>query len=75
MFWRFGFHSASAIDGLLDREGVTLEDLFEEEEIIQEVKSHNSKLVDFLCKPEILAQLVSYIWEKVDSLDETKRYK
>ncbi|KAJ3116164.1 hypothetical protein HDU96_010273 [Phlyctochytrium bullatum] len=46
MFWRFGFHSASAIDALLDKENLTLEELFEEEELLQECKSHNAKLIE-----------------------------
>ncbi|KAI8814145.1 SIT4 phosphatase-associated protein-domain-containing protein [Cladochytrium replicatum] len=73
MFWRFGFHTASAIDGLLDKEGVTLEDLFEEEELLQECKSHNTKLVEFLCKPDILSQLVGLITR--EDLEESKRYR
>ncbi|KAJ3039005.1 hypothetical protein HDV00_012692 [Rhizophlyctis rosea] len=73
MFWRFGFTSASAIDGLLDKEGVTLEELFEEEELLQECKAHNAKLIEFLCKPEILNQLLAYI--TMEDLDEAKRFK
>jgi cellobiose-specific phosphotransferase system component IIC len=34
MFWRFGFHNASAIDGILDKEGVTLDDIMREEELV-----------------------------------------
>lgn len=46
MFWRFGFHNPSAVDTLLDREDVTLEEVLEEEELLQEAKSHNQRLVD-----------------------------
>ena len=46
MFWRFGFHPVSAIDSLLDKDSVTLQELFELEEVLQECKSQNSKLVD-----------------------------
>ncbi|KAJ3059862.1 hypothetical protein HK102_009788, partial [Quaeritorhiza haematococci] len=73
MFWRFGFHTASPIDGLLEKEGVTLEELFEEEELLQECKSHNAKLVDFFCKPDVLTQLVGYI--TANDLPESKRFK
>ncbi|TPX57476.1 hypothetical protein PhCBS80983_g03815 [Powellomyces hirtus] len=73
MFWRFGFHSASAIDGLLDKEGVTLEELLEEDEMLQECKAHNTKLVEFLSKPEMLKQLLGYIM--AEDLDENKRFK
>ncbi|KAJ3160426.1 hypothetical protein HDU86_000760 [Geranomyces michiganensis] len=73
MFWRFGFHSASAVDGLLDKEGVTLEELLEEDEMLQECKAHNTKLVDFLCKPDVLKQLLGFIM--AEDLDEAKRFK
>lgn len=46
MFWRFGFQNPSAIDTLLDREDIELEDILEEEDLLQEAKSHNQKLVD-----------------------------
>ncbi|KAJ1564624.1 hypothetical protein HK096_007056, partial [Nowakowskiella sp. JEL0078] len=73
MFWRFGFHTASPIDGLLDKEGLTLDDLFEEEELLQECKAHNTKLIDFLCKPEILSQLLLFITTEIQ--DDNKKFK
>ncbi|KAI9352197.1 SIT4 phosphatase-associated protein-domain-containing protein [Obelidium mucronatum] len=73
MFWRFGFHPASNVDALLEKEGVTLEELFEEEELLQECKSHNSKLIEFLCRPEILQQLLNTII--TENPDETKKFK
>lgn len=45
MFWRFGFNS-STLDTLLDKEDVTLEEVLEEEDLLQEAKSMNPKLVD-----------------------------
>ncbi len=53
MFWRFGFQSASVIDALLQKEGVVLEDIIGEEELIQEVKAQNAKLLD-LYSPQII---------------------
>ena len=48
-FWRtFGFHTVSAIDTILDKEEHTLEELLDEEEILQEVKSQNKRLLE-LC--------------------------
>lgn len=35
MFWRFGFHSTSTIDGLLEKEGLQLTELLDEEELLQ----------------------------------------
>ncbi|KAJ3023801.1 hypothetical protein HKX48_000935 [Thoreauomyces humboldtii] len=73
MFWRFGFHSASAVDGLLEKEGVTLEEILEEDEMLQECKAHNTKLVEFLGKPEVLKELLGYIMS--EDLDENKKFK
>ncbi|KAJ3200174.1 hypothetical protein HDU67_002256, partial [Dinochytrium kinnereticum] len=46
MFWRFGFQSPSPVDALLEKDDITLEQLFEEEELLQECKSHNAKLIE-----------------------------
>ena len=46
MFWRFGFHSQSALDVLLDKDNVTLNEVLEEEDVLQECKSPNRKLID-----------------------------
>ncbi|KAJ3069576.1 hypothetical protein HDU98_007368 [Podochytrium sp. JEL0797] len=76
MFWRFGYHPASTMDALLDKDGVTLDELFEEEELLQECKSHNSKLVEFLCRPDILQQLLNMVIVDhfADDKDKSARY-
>ncbi|KAI9027204.1 SIT4 phosphatase-associated protein-domain-containing protein [Phycomyces nitens] len=73
MFWRFGFHNPSVIDTLLDRGDVKLDEVLEEEDLLQEAKSHNQKLVDFLVKPENLCLLIHYI--TAPDLDANKRLK
>ncbi|KAG0178248.1 hypothetical protein DFQ28_002532 [Apophysomyces sp. BC1034] len=73
MFWRFGFHNSSAIDALLDREDIKLEDILEEEDLLQETKSHNQKLINFFCKPENLSQLLNYI--TASDLDDSAKFK
>ena len=46
-FWRtFGFQTVSAVETILETESFTLEELLNEEEILQEVKSQNKKLID-----------------------------
>ena len=45
MFWRFGFQQQQALDALLDTEGVTLGQVLQEEDLLQECKSRNSKLI------------------------------
>lgn len=46
MFWRFGYNNSSAIDDLLEQEDVTLEDVLTDQDIIQEAKSQNPKLIE-----------------------------
>ncbi len=45
MFWRFGFNN-SALDSLLDKADVTLEEVLEEEDLLKEAKSSNPKLIE-----------------------------
>ncbi|KAJ1559583.1 hypothetical protein HK405_010070, partial [Cladochytrium tenue] len=73
MFWRFGIQNASAIDTLLDKDSVSFDDLFAEEELLQECKAHNSKLVDFLAKPENLSRILLLTID--DDLPEEKKFK
>ncbi|KAK9810880.1 hypothetical protein WJX73_005157 [Symbiochloris irregularis] len=61
MFWHVGFTQPSPIEGILDKDSYTLQELLEEDDLIQEVKSQNERLVVFLRTPETLMQLISYI--------------
>jgi serine/threonine-protein phosphatase 6 regulatory subunit 3 len=76
-FWRFGFNfTASAIDALFERQDLTIEELLDEDELLQELKAHHNKLVEFLSKPEILKQLVDYLTVDPDeNADIRRRYK
>jgi len=76
-FWKtFGFHTVSAIDTILDGGDFTLEQLLDEEEILQETKSQNKKLIDFLTQPASLKQLVIYITVEPETKeDETEDSK
>ncbi|KAJ3368545.1 hypothetical protein HDU91_000491 [Kappamyces sp. JEL0680] len=74
MFWRFGFHNASAIENLIDKEGSKMEDLMGEEELLQEVKGQNPKLIEFICRTSNLQALFSFI-TKNGELDEVKKFK
>ncbi|KAA3489546.1 serine/threonine-protein phosphatase 6 regulatory subunit 3-like isoform X2 [Gossypium australe] len=48
MFWQLTALSASSpVDSILDKENFTLEELLDEEEIIQECKALNSRLINF----------------------------
>jgi len=75
MFWRFGgYANVSAIDSILDKPDFALEDLLDESDLIQELKQHNGKLLDYLRQRTILERLLEYAvapkLEPVAVLDE-----
>lgn len=62
MFWRFGgYANISTLDSILDKPDVTLEDLLDESDLIQELKQHNSKLIEYLRDEKILRRLLGYV--------------
>ncbi|XP_061176457.1 serine/threonine-protein phosphatase 6 regulatory subunit 3-like isoform X1 [Saccostrea echinata] len=76
MFWKFNLITTSHIDTILEKEDVTLQELMDEEDILQECKSQNTKLIEFITKPENMEEMVKLITvEPTDSDDEKLRYK
>uniref|UniRef100_A0A671SVA9 Serine/threonine-protein phosphatase 6 regulatory subunit 2-like n=1 Tax=Sinocyclocheilus anshuiensis TaxID=1608454 RepID=A0A671SVA9_9TELE len=76
MFWKFDLNNTSHIDQLLDREGVTLRELMEEEDVLQECKAQNRKLLLFLSKDHCMQELVTLITEEPPAdLEEKTRFK
>lgn len=56
-----GFAHTSPIENLLDTEDFTLQQLLEEDDIIQECKQLNKKLIDYLACPEQVEALIDYV--------------
>ncbi|TYI04236.1 hypothetical protein ES332_A10G004100v1 [Gossypium tomentosum] len=77
MFWRMtGYSSASPIDAILDKDNFTLEELLDEDEIIQECKSLNGRLINFLREKAQVEQLIQYIVvEPPENADKKQIYK
>ncbi|XP_052478902.1 uncharacterized protein LOC105776665 [Gossypium raimondii] len=77
MFWRMtGYSSTSPIDAILDKDNFTLEELLDEDEIIQECKSLNGKLINFLREKAQVEQLIQYIVvEPPENADKKQIYK
>ncbi|KAH7193868.1 SIT4 phosphatase-associated protein-domain-containing protein [Fusarium flagelliforme] len=76
MFWRFGgYANISTIDTILDKPDFTLEELLDESDLIQELKQHNSKLIEYLRSDKVLDNLLDYVvapkLETVESPDES----
>ncbi|KAK0610178.1 SIT4 phosphatase-associated protein-domain-containing protein [Bombardia bombarda] len=62
MFWRFGgYANISTIDTILEKENFTLEELLDEADLIQELKQHNAKLVEYLRDQNVLEKLLKYV--------------
>jgi len=75
MFWQFGFSTVSPVDTLLGKEGgCTLAELLAEDDLIQECKSLNTKLVEYLAQPDVTRQLVRYLVDEppADTTEELK---
>ncbi|KAF9350175.1 hypothetical protein BGX26_011611 [Mortierella sp. AD094] len=73
MYWRFGHQNASVIDHLLESSSVSLEELLEQDDLIQECKAQNPRLIEYLRDPTVLQQLLSYITS--DDLEDRARFK
>ncbi|XP_073003609.1 uncharacterized protein [Typha latifolia] len=74
MFWRMtGLSAASPVDTILDKENFKLEDLLDEDEIIQECKALNTRLINFLRGRAQVEQLLHYIVEEAPEDAEKKR--
>ena len=62
MFWRFGgYANISTIDTILDKPDFQLEDLLDESDLIQELKQHNTKLIEYLREDKVLQKLLDYV--------------
>ncbi|XP_069494295.1 serine/threonine-protein phosphatase 6 regulatory subunit 1 isoform X2 [Ambystoma mexicanum] len=76
MFWKFDLHTSSHVDTLLEREDVTLFELLDEEDVLQECKVVNRKLVEFLIRPHNMEALVTCITQEPPAdIDERVRFK
>lgn len=77
MFWRFGgYANISTIDTILEKPDFTLEDLLDESDLIQELKQHNTKLIEYLREEKVLEKLLEYVvaprLEPVENPDDDK---
>lgn len=73
MFWRFGgYANISTLDTILEKPDVTLEELLDESDLIQELKQQNSKLMEFLRDEKIIKKLLDYVIAPKPPKPETK---
>ncbi|KIM86236.1 hypothetical protein PILCRDRAFT_65387 [Piloderma croceum F 1598] len=71
---RFGFHNASSIDSLLDKDDVVLEAILDEDDLLQECKAQNTRLIDYFQRVDVLQRLLAYVTGQIEG-DEKGRFK
>ncbi|KAK9810040.1 hypothetical protein WJX72_003859 [[Myrmecia] bisecta] len=77
MFWRVaGFTQPSPVETILDKEAFTLEELLEEDDLIQECKSLNGRLIGFLQTKPTVQTLLKYLVDPIaEDADQKRRFK
>ncbi|KAG2919846.1 hypothetical protein PC110_g12511 [Phytophthora cactorum] len=55
------FNISSPLNDLLEKDDFTLQQVLQEDELVQEVKTRNTKLLDFLSQEAIVQNLVEYV--------------
>ncbi|KAM7256691.1 hypothetical protein ACFE04_012432 [Oxalis oulophora] len=71
-----GLSNASPVETILDKDSFTLEELLDEDEIIQECKALNARLINFLREKTQVKQLIRYIVEEVpDNAEKRQTFK
>ena len=71
---RFGFHNGSSIDSLLDKEDVSLEAILDEDDLLQECKAQNTRLIDYFQRLDVLQRLLGYVTGQIEG-EERGRFK
>ncbi|KAL5532801.1 SIT4 [Sanghuangporus sanghuang] len=72
MFWKFGFHDTSTIDALLDKAEVSLEAILDEDNLLQECKSQNTRLVDYFSRVDVLQRFFGYVSGNIEAEGPSK---
>lgn len=76
MFWKFDLHNNSQVEKLLEKEDVTLQELLDEDDLLQECKAQNQRLLVFLTQDSSMLELINLITHEPPTDQEEKlRYK
>nr|XP_019044808.1 hypothetical protein I302_06722 [Kwoniella bestiolae CBS 10118]OCF23738.1 hypothetical protein I302_06722 [Kwoniella bestiolae CBS 10118] len=71
MLWRFSFASNSTLDALLTRDvPPSLEEILDEQDILNECKAQNNKLVSYLSREESVKSLLNWVVSGLDELNQ-----
>ncbi|XP_056633810.1 serine/threonine-protein phosphatase 6 regulatory subunit 3 isoform X1 [Diorhabda sublineata] len=74
MFWKH--NTSTQIEALLAKEDVTIQEIMDSEDIINECRLQNKMLIEFLQKTEIMEELISLITKEPSvEIEERSRFK
>lgn len=75
MFWKFDLHTSSHLEALLDKEDVTLTELMDEEDVLQECKAQNRRSLCWTCIHFILLQSYQSFLRKLTGVLSVSRLR
>ncbi|EDV95682.1 serine/threonine-protein phosphatase 6 regulatory subunit 3 [Drosophila grimshawi] len=76
MFWDKSYAPSANIEALLEKEGSTLEEFLDEEDILQECKTQKKNLVNYITRPDVIRRLVELITtEPAEDLPIAQRFR
>lgn len=62
MFWKYGgYANVSPINSLLDKPDVKVEEILDESDLMQEIKQHNTRLIEYLRDDHVLRRMLDLI--------------
>lgn len=79
-FWKLGFHTPkSPLEALLEKDEVSLEEVLDQDDLLQEAKSGNEKVVNFLAQTKEVRKLLEFTTSPVPdddpTIDDRRRFK
>eukprot|EP01004_Peranema_trichophorum_P009582 NODE_832_length_2321_cov_72.071429_g708_i0.p1 GENE.NODE_832_length_2321_cov_72.071429_g708_i0~~NODE_832_length_2321_cov_72.071429_g708_i0.p1 ORF type:complete len:691 (-),score=120.11 NODE_832_length_2321_cov_72.071429_g708_i0:172-2244(-) len=74
--WRAGFQQKSGLEVLLEKQDVKIEEALDHDDLLQELRTANEKVVNFFLKPQSIHKLVNLsLFVDSDETDENQKFK
>ena len=71
---RFHLPNGSSIDSLLNKDDVSLEAILDEDDLLQECKAQNTRLIDYFQRIDVLHRLMGYVTGQIGG-EESDSFK